>query len=85
MVVLVENEEITGLLNRQNGNMPTQVRGGLDSPIQLGAVDRDNDSNKMYSEYLKDGKDGRPTTNGTQQTSSTARERKEVDDNFRDF
>ena len=86
MVVLVEDEEVTGLLNRQGNKLPTQVRSGVASPIQLGAVNGERDGDNLYADYLKqDSKEGRPTTNGSAQTSSTARERREVDDQFRDF
>jgi hypothetical protein len=95
MVILVENEEVTGLLNRQNanGNLNRQLsttsgRGARSSgfatpqPLQLGAIDRQSTGKEMYAEYLRD---GRPNTKGSQETSASARERREVDDNFRDF
>ena len=90
LVVLVEKEVITGLLNRQGqpgqANGQAARPGGLASPIQLGPVSRQNTGNEMYADYLKrDSKEGRPNTNESQQTSSSARERREVDDQFRDF
>lgn len=77
MVVVVENEDITGQLNRHN-NGPTE------SPMNHGSVAR-TQGNKLYADYLRrEGRD-RPGTNGSQNTSSSARERREVDDQFRDF
>lgn len=103
MVILVENEEVTGLLNRQAstgsaagpGQFHRQVsqasqrsyRGGKSSgfatpqPLQLGAIGRqdtgkDSGRGGLYAEYLKS---DRPNT------SSSTRERREVDEQFRDF
>lgn len=86
MIVLVENEEVTGLLNRQT-NAPTGRTSGSTTPLRLGAVGRQDTGNDLYADYLKrDSKEGkRPNTNGTQETSATERERREVDGHFRDF
>jgi hypothetical protein len=84
MVVLVENEEVTGLLNRQD-SARRSANGG---PLELGPVDRDGTPNKMYADYLRSSKDGdRPTTNGSgsAQTTDSAKERRDVDRHFRDF
>ena len=84
MVVIVENEDITGKLNRQ-ADAAASDNSGLASPINLGAVGRAQ-GNKLYADYLKrEGRDGRPGTNGSQMTSSSVIERQEVDDQFRDF
>ena len=84
MVILVENEEVTGLLNRQQS---TNSQRRYDSPngARSGFTSRQSGGNPLYADYLKQGKDGRPGTNGTQQTSESARERREVDEQFRDF
>ena len=96
MVILVENEEVTGLLNRQastnsqgsvrrSGSTHDQrsYRGGKSSgfatpqPLQLGAIGRqDTGKGGLYAEYLKS---DRPNT------SSSTREKREVDEQFRDF
>ena len=81
MVVLVENEEVTGLLNQQ-GNAQVGRAPSVSSAIKLGAVDKQSTGNELYADYLKG---GRPNTNGSQQTSATERERREVDEQFRDF
>ena len=76
MIVLVDNEEITGQLNRQLN----QDRQALTAPIQLGETGRTStDSNNMYADYRKDERNGRP------QTSASTREQREVDGQFRDF
>lgn len=84
MVILVENEEVTGLLNRQSSTRSAQSKSGFASPqpLQLGAIDRQSTGKEMYADYLKE---DRPNTKGSQGTSASARERREVDDNFRDF
>jgi hypothetical protein len=81
MVVLVENEEVTGLLNRQD-SARRNVNGG---ELELGPVARSDTPNEMYAEYLRTSKDGRPGTNESQQTTSSTRERREVDRHFQDF
>jgi len=78
MIVMVEKEEVTGGLNRgaPNDRLGTQTTAGAGSPRFT--------SSKLYADYLK--REGqRPGTNGTQGTSDTARERRQVDDQFRDF
>lgn len=72
MVVMVENEEVTGQLNRHNQSDVV----GIASPSNLGASSQRFTGNKLYAEYLR--REGRPTTagEGSQKT---------VDDQFRDF
>ena len=92
MVILVENEEVTGLLNRQastnsqrsHGSRHGQRSSGFATPqpLQLGAIDRESTGKDMYADYLKE---DRPNTKGSQGTSASAVERRQVDDNFRDF
>lgn len=82
MVVMVEDEEITGQLNRQDSAKSTSLAG----PIKLGAVgehEDDGKSSNLYADYLKDSRPN--TTHGSQRTTNSARERKAVDDQFRDF
>ena len=85
MIVMVDNEEITGQLNR--GGQHVDASAGA-APIGgsqgLGAASpRYNGNNKLYAEYLR--REGRPDTAGTDRTSSTGREKREVDNHFRDF
>ncbi|KAK4547412.1 hypothetical protein LTR36_001068 [Oleoguttula mirabilis] len=87
MVVMVENEEVTGQLNRHN----PQAEGGIGSP--MGAASPRFTGNKLYAEYMR--REGRPEASGSpfagiggggsQKTYSTTRERRDVDDQFRDF
>lgn len=78
MVVMVEKEEVTGSLNR---GASTSERLGSSQGTGVGAASPRFNGNKLYADYLK--REGtRPTTSGT---SASARERKEVDDQFRDF
>lgn len=75
MVVMVENELVTGGLNRRS----QVVSPGVDS-VQ-GA--QRYTSAKLYADYLR--REGKPeTTEGTASTSSM-RERRAADDAFRDF
>lgn len=106
MVVMVENEEVTGQLNKHGNPMDS----GLGSPI-MGAASPRFTGNKLYAEYLR--REGRPETTGgasqlmggggsrhggsqqgggggSQRTQRSmvardARERREVDEQFRDF
>lgn len=82
MIVMVEKEEVTGSLNRGG---PASERAG--SSHGIGVSSPKFDGNKLYADYLKrEGKDGqRPTTTESQGTTASARERREVDANFRDF
>lgn len=78
MIVMVEKEEVTGALNRSHGD------NRLASHSTASAGSQRFTSDKLYADYLK--REGqRPGTNGTQATSDTARERRQVDDQFRDF
>lgn len=74
MVVMVEEERVTGSLN--GGSQNGRVREGNGA---AGGGDRMSSSGRMYADYLKEGKGGRP---GTQETSSSAREARET---FKDF
>ena len=83
MIVMVENEEISGQLQRQYKDVDrSAVSAG---PIQLGEIaEQEKENGNMYAEYMRNSRDGgqRP---GTGQTSSTVREQREVDGQFRDF
>ncbi|EMD00802.1 hypothetical protein BAUCODRAFT_61939 [Baudoinia panamericana UAMH 10762] len=87
MIVMVENEEVTGQLNR---NQPL-AESGLGSPIGMGAASPRFTGNKLYAEYLR--REGKATGDGStfggsqrsKQSSALDRERREVDDQFRDF
>lgn len=81
MIIIVEEEEVTGRLNRQDSSRS----GRSTTPMRLGEVGRRTPGNELYSDYLKRDKGGRPQTQESQQTTSSARERREVDDQFRDF
>lgn len=74
MVVMVDNEEITGQLNRHSQHLDVSNSGGL------GAASPRFNGSKLYAEYLR--REGRPDT---ADTSSTGREKREVDSHFRDF
>lgn len=80
---MVEKEEVTGSLNRGGGGGgSTAERLGTSSSV--GVSSPRFDGNKLYADYLKrEGK--RPTTTESQGTSASARERREVDEQFRDF
>lgn len=88
MVVMVENEEVTGQLNRH------RYESTPGSPTALGAASPSYNGNKLYAEYLR--REGKPTTlgsqrGGSQRTRSSARDReiekeiREVDEHFKDF
>ena len=80
MVVIVEEEEVTGMLNRSDSTKssrsatPLKRDGGRTTP-----------GNELYSDYLRGHNDGRPQTGHSNRTTSSTRERREVDDQFRDF
>ena len=73
---MVEKEEVTGSLNR--GASAAERLGS--SHGSVGAASPRFNGNKLYADYLK--REGRPTTQGT---TASARERREVDEQFRDF
>ena len=86
MVVMVESEEVTGSLNRQERHADVgSPNMGVSSPRFTG--------NKLYAEYLR--REGKPAEEGSAyggsqrsrqtHTRDSARERREVDDQFRDF
>ncbi|RMY77040.1 hypothetical protein D0863_01592 [Hortaea werneckii] len=88
MVVMVENEEVTGQLNRH------RYESTPGSPTALGAASSSYNGNKLYAEYLR--REGKPTAfgsqrGGSQRTQSSARDReiekeiREVDEHFKDF
>lgn len=94
MVVMVDNEEITGALRRGSvhdasatgpGSVimgsPGSSRGGA------GVTSERFTGNKLYAEYLR--REGRPGTSESEalhnRESEEARERREVDHQFRDF
>lgn len=96
MVVMVDNEEITGGLRRSvdvsamagaggaggaGGSSSGSVRQGAASPRYSGGAGAGG--NKLYAEYLR--REGRPGTAGTNESSESAREKKDVDHQFRDF
>lgn len=81
MIIIVEEEEVTGRLNRQDSSRS----GRSTTPMRLGENGRKSPGNELYSDYLKGDKNGRPQTQDSHQTTSSARERREVDDQFRDF
>ena len=79
MIVMVENEEVTGQLNRHNDS-------GMATPVNMSAASQRFTSSKLYAEYLR--REGRPETgasNNTHPSQRAAKERREVDDQFRDF
>lgn len=75
---MVENEQVTGSLNRQVGGGFLSADGSGNG--RTGGVSRFTPS-KLYADYLKR-EGGRPTT---QETTSSTREQREADDFFRDF
>lgn len=88
MVVMVENEEVTGSLHR--GSMSEQ---GIGSPMQ-GAASRRFTGDKLYTEYLRrEGKSSGPDRGGmmspnsipSRTSSRQARERRTAEHSFRDF
>jgi hypothetical protein len=93
MVVMVDNEEITGQLGRRGSVQDASAAGfggggpgsvGLGSPgSQRGAASPRFTGNKLYAEYLR--REGRGGEEGVERRSEEARERREVDHQFRDF
>ena len=77
MVVMVEKEEVTGSLSRGAGSAAERLESSHGS---VGAASPRFSGNKLYADYVK--REGRP---GTQGTTASAKERREVDDQFRDF
>lgn len=85
MIVMVEGEEVTGQLNRQQQG----AESGLGSPV--GAASSRFTGSKLYAEYLR--REGKPaeeiSNHGGSQRSrrdqESVRERRDVDDQFRDF
>ncbi|KAK4930781.1 hypothetical protein LTR66_016083, partial [Elasticomyces elasticus] len=86
MIVMVENEEVTGLLNVGGGSAG---RGAAASAGHMGAAgSRYADNNKLYTEYLR--REGKPSpSSASQQRSlggSTMRGRRGGDEGgFREF
>lgn len=83
---MVENETVTGGLNRQGTVLGLGSRGGsLNGPRArspaLGGAERLT-SSKLYADYLKREGQQRPNT---QETTSSTREQREADEAFRDF
>lgn len=84
MVLLVDDEIITGQLNRNTQDLT------LGSPVQ-GAANPRFTGNKLYAEYLR--REGRPESAsemsgsafGDRERAAAAREKKDVDNHFRDF
>ena len=92
MIVMVEKEEVTGRLNRYrdeiayNSNPGSVTGSGGGRGGSLGAGGGSNSrftGSKLYAEYLR--REGRSDTKESQKTSSSTRERREVDAQFRDF
>ena len=98
MVVMVDNEEITGGLRR--GSVVQDATGGggfgyaggpgsvaMGSPSQWGAASPRFTGNKLYAEYLRrEGRGAGSALGGEEERmSEEARERREVDHQFRDF
>ena len=98
MVVMVDNEEITGGLGRHvrdasggggagfgNGYAGGPGSVAMGSPSQRGAASPRFTGNKLYAEYLRrEGKGGEGDLEGVRM-SEEAMERREVDHQFRDF
>lgn len=96
MVVMVDNEEITGGLRR--GSAVQDVTGSghfgyaagpgsvaMGSPSQRGAGSPRFTGNKLYAEYLRREGRGGGGVDEEERMSEEARERREVDHQFRDF
>lgn len=85
---MVDGEEITGGLRRSVDLTSASAVGGGggfggNGRESLGAASPRFTGNKLYAEYLR--REGRPGTAETQGTSESARERRDVDLQFRDF
>lgn len=89
MVVMVDNEEITGGLRRSVDLSTAGFASGCGAGMSVmggsvgGAASPRYTGNKLYAEYLR--REGRPGTAGTEGTSESGRERRDVDSQFRDF
>lgn len=78
---MVENEQVTGTLNRQNSSYSSAGGHGSSNPARVPSHGANRyTSNKLYADYLK--REGRPAT---QETSASTREQREADEAFRDF
>jgi len=81
MVLMVENEEVTGRLNnhRSEGESAT----GFSTPAD--AASQRSPGNKLYADYMR--REGRSSivVEPTQDMDLTAKERRDVDDQFKDF
>lgn len=75
MVVMVENELVTGGLNRYSQVVTPGVDSVQGAQRYTGA--------KLYADYLR--REGRPGTGETIASTSSTRERRTVDEVFRDF
>lgn len=88
MVVLVEDQEVAGALNRTNSQMSgtsnamSRSGGGEGTAAGQKAGASGTRGNVLYADYLKADRNERPMTQGT---SSSTREQREVDGQFRDF
>lgn len=81
MIVMVESEEVTGQLNRNN-HAVSEAGGGGSMSNQNGIGSSRYTGNKLYTEYLRrEGVNG----NGTSQSSRQSSKREERDAHFRDF
>ena len=67
MIVIVEEEEVTGMLNRSDSTKSSRSQSSR-------GHGGDSRPNEMYSDYLKGERNGRPQTAQSQQTNSSARE-----------
>jgi hypothetical protein len=84
MILLVDDEIITGQLNRDTHNLT------LGSSSQRNALPNYT-ADKLYNEYLR--REGKPADSGSEtgsafgdrERAAIARERKEMDNQFRDF
>lgn len=101
MVVMVDQEEITGGLRRGSVVQDATGSGGfgyagsgagpgsvlMGSPSQRGAASPRFTGNKLYAEYLRREGRGAGGVGGEdeERMSEEARERREVDHQFRDF
>lgn len=84
MIVMVENEEVTGALNSHRA-----AAGGMASPIQMGAASSRFTGDKLYEEYLRrEGQDvGSIRSPRSQHGGSqvSMRERRAAENSFKDF
>jgi len=79
MIIMVENEEVTGQLNRGMSNVQVQDRGVIGSPRSPrpatggGAADARFTSDKLYQEYLR--REGKVDGGSTRSRQGSARDR----------